>query len=273
MSYSQIAKCLKVTKNIVGYQIRRWKEKQKDSAMCDQQVKKSKLNEAHCGVIRGFLRQNQGREFSIRALRDYLIKHEPQVHVALATLWGFIRDKLQLRFGLSKLQARLSNTYLNKTKRKIIALKMIELINGKFNMIFLDETSLNQDKIPRRAWMRMDEKYAIVQPSRRKNLSLLLAFDLMGNYCFEVQEQTYNQNKFKDFLENLVEVLRNRTRKTFIIFMDNASFHKTEPVLKFLNDNDVKCIFNAPYSPQLNPIETCFGFLKRWLRRKGAFER
>ena len=49
--------------------------------------------------------------------------------------------------------------------------------------------------------------------------------------------------------------------------MDNASIHKSK-VFKdyFMNSHSV--MYNAPYSPQLNPIELAFSIIKRDIKAK-----
>ena len=49
--------------------------------------------------------------------------------------------------------------------------------------------------------------------------------------------------------------------------MDNASIHKSKIFKKhFANSHSV--LYNAPYSPQLNPIELAFSIIKRDVKEK-----
>jgi len=50
--------------------------------------------------------------------------------------------------------------------------------------------------------------------------------------------------------------------KTIIIFMDNAVMHKHSNVLETCRKFKVNVLFNAQYSPWLNPVEQLFGRLK-----------
>ena len=45
--------------------------------------------------------------------------------------------------------------------------------------------------------------------------------------------------------------------------MDNVRFHKTHSVQQVFIQIESYCLFKAPYTPQLNPIECMFGILKR----------
>ena len=50
--------------------------------------------------------------------------------------------------------------------------------------------------------------------------------------------------------------------KPFAIFLDNLSVHKTNLSKEMFKELNVIPIFNIPYSPQFNGIETYFSLLK-----------
>lgn len=47
-----------------------------------------------------------------------------------------------------------------------------------------------------------------------------------------------------------------------MVVMDNLSVHHTMPVADLLNDSGVVLQFLPPYSPDLNPIEEAFSYIK-----------
>ena len=55
--------------------------------------------------------------------------------------------------------------------------------------------------------------------------------------------------------------------KTAVIVMDNASFHRKNKLLSLIEKSGHRLIFLPPYSPELNPIENFWGWLKRYLRK------
>ena len=50
-----------------------------------------------------------------------------------------------------------------------------------------------------------------------------------------------------------------------IVVMDNVAIHAD--ILPLIEAAGAKVIYTAPYSPELNPIELCFGQYKTSLRR------
>ncbi len=55
--------------------------------------------------------------------------------------------------------------------------------------------------------------------------------------------------------------------KGTVIVMDNASFHSKERLFSAAQNAGCKLIFLPPYSPELNPIEKFWAWLKRFLRK------
>jgi len=52
-----------------------------------------------------------------------------------------------------------------------------------------------------------------------------------------------------------------------VIVMDNASFHRKSRLTYLANNSGHRLIFLPPYSPELNPIEHFWSWLKRHLRK------
>ena len=51
-----------------------------------------------------------------------------------------------------------------------------------------------------------------------------------------------------------------------VIVMDNASFHSKKRLTSLAHNAGCRLIFLPPYSPELNPIEKFWAWLKRFLR-------
>ncbi len=65
-----------------------------------------------------------------------------------------------------------------------------------------------------------------------------------------------NGDVFADFINGL------SYPKGTNVVMDNASIHKTEKVLKTIQEKGYNVHFIPPYSPDFNPIKNVFGIIK-----------
>ena len=49
--------------------------------------------------------------------------------------------------------------------------------------------------------------------------------------------------------------------------MDNAKIHMYKELEDAIHQCGARLIFLPPYSPELNPIEVCFGLFKAWIQK------
>ena len=75
---------------------------------------------------------------------------------------------------------------------------------------------------------------------------------------------------FENFLYCTLNKLRrdsSTANKDIVLFMDNAAIHKKSTVFETARRMKANILFNAQYSPWLNPIEQLFNRLKQSLRK------
>jgi transposase len=80
--------------------------------------------------------------------------------------------------------------------------------------------------------------------------SLLLDMPYCNTECFEI------------FLEELSKQQPNEYK---ILFLDNGAFHKAK---RLIIPNNIALCFIPPYSPELNPAEKIWAFIKRKITNK-----
>lgn len=91
--------------------------------------------------------------------------------------------------------------------------------------------------------------------------------------CTEIIEGAYDATLFEEVMHKMLSHIRSDplTRdKTVIVFMDNAIFHHHSAVLQLCQQYKVNVLFNAAYSPWLNPIEMLFAKVKKTLVTKSV---
>ena len=75
-------------------------------------------------------------------------------------------------------------------------------------------------------------------------------------------------NYIKILEEALEEIRFKLNSDEEILELDNARYNWTTKALEFYSNNGVKVIDWPPYSPDLNPIENIWAFMRKKIRRK-----
>ena len=74
------------------------------------------------------------------------------------------------------------------------------------------------------------------------------------------QDSAVDQYDFRTFLNKLHHKM---AREPFALYMDNLAVHKTNLVMKQCRKLHITPLWNLPYSPDTNPIESCFAQVKK----------
>jgi transposase len=69
-------------------------------------------------------------------------------------------------------------------------------------------------------------------------------------------------------IEHFTKVRSNYNENIPLAFLiDNASWHKTQAVKEYCEENKITLLFLPPYSPEYNPIERVWSFLKSKIKQ------
>ena len=85
-----------------------------------------------------------------------------------------------------------------------------------------------------------------------------------GKSSYSVMKKALNKGSFEEFIRNYIIPL---ATKPYTLIMDNLSIHKNKACLELLKKHQIEVIFQPPYSPEYNPIEFVWGWVKKSLRR------
>lgn len=87
------------------------------------------------------------------------------------------------------------------------------------------------------------------------------ALSLRGQKFYWKQAQRGNSTQFSVFLHQLHKAY---PEKTLVLILDNGSIHRSKKIKRFITKHQwIKLFFLPPYSPEYNPIERFWGWLKR----------
>ena len=210
---------------------------------------------------------NDHPTFYIEELKDFLKTKFPTLtNISESTICRALNFDLQLtRKKLTKAACEAAPAEI-----RIYHAKLKAIYSFPEQLIFIDETSKDgRDAFKRYARSKKGTKAVVRLPfSRGKRVSVVAALDCKGFFAWKCTRGTFTRNKFNDaFAETVIPHLNPWPLPRSIVIMDNAKIHMFKELEDSIHQAGARLIFLPPYSPELNPIEVCFGQLKRWIQK------
>ena len=106
--------------------------------------------------------------------------------------------------------------------------------------------------------------------ARGQRVSAIAAISTDGVVCLELSTQTVDSDMFYDFIRgNLIPQMArfDGINLKSIVILDNCTVHHVEEVESMLRDAGIAVLFLPPYSPDYNPIEEAFSYVKYYLKK------
>lgn len=188
-----------------------------------------------------------GTEVSISTLCRLLRRH------------GFTRKKVQ-----SVAQQR------NLDFRALYMARIVTFTKDMF--VWIDETGADLKEMLRRYGYALRGERAVCNrlQVRGQRISAIAAISTDGLLGVDLDTGSVNGEKFYDFVRGTLipEMLPfNGMNPKSIAIMDNCSVHHVCEVSDLFKDAGIMQLFLPPYSPDMNPIELAFGYVKGYLRK------
>ena len=104
--------------------------------------------------------------------------------------------------------------------------------------------------------------------SRGDRINAIAAITSSGLLTVELTKATVNGDNFFDFIRGtLIPHMRpfDGVSPHSILIMDNCSVHHVNEVREVLQQAGILVLFLPPYSPDLNPLEEAFSYIKQYL--------
>jgi len=102
---------------------------------------------------------------------------------------------------------------------------------------------------------------------RGDRYSVLPAMTMDGVLYLHVIRGSFSGESFLAYVAGLVKLMNPYPEPRSVLVMDNCAIHHVEGVAELCEERGVKLIYLPPYSPDFNPIEECFSYMKSVLRR------
>lgn len=140
-----------------------------------------------------------------------------------------------------------------------------------YELVSIDEASFQITTSYKRIWFLKGEKPKRAFFWSNQKLTVFGALTSSSKFYYNFYN-SQNSFTFSLFLENLFAWLD--PSKKYVFVLDNAGFHKTNIVRDLFEEHEEQVVveFIPPYSPELNPIETCWKVTKNAVTKSQYFK-
>ncbi|MBF0437416.1 MAG: IS630 family transposase [Magnetococcales bacterium] len=128
------------------------------------------------------------------------------------------------------------------------------------SILFADESAVRSDFHSGTTWAPIGQTPVVKTTGTRFKVNLISAIDGRGSMRFMAFEENFTADVFINFLKRL---MHNADKPIFLI-LDGHSVHNSSKVRKYVKSTEGKLelFFLPPYSPNLNPAEHVWNYLK-----------
>ena len=125
---------------------------------------------------------------------------------------------------------------------------------------FADEAGIRSDYHAGTTWAPIGETPVVKATGRRFGLNMISAVNGQGHFRFMVYSGSVTAKVFREFLKRLMV---NAERPIFLV-VDGHPVHKAKLVRDYVEQQNgkLRLIHLPPYSPELNPDEQVWGYVK-----------
>lgn len=143
----------------------------------------------------------------------------------------------------------------DETKRKEFVTEINRLANNQREIWFSDEVGFEGDPRPRARWVKKGSKPVNGRASEHIRFSAIGSINPISGELFSLVVAGVDTAVFQVYLDQFHIATEGRE---LVLILDNASWHKT----KNLNWHNITPLYLPPYSPDYNPIENLWRFIK-----------
>jgi transposase len=137
------------------------------------------------------------------------------------------------------------------------------VLSSTSSVVAVDEIGFDQRMTPLYGYAPKGCKaIAVTHPTSRKRYTSIAAIDSSGKRQVRIYETAVDGLTFASFVRSL------EWPSGTTIILDNARIHKTPCVREVFLDKGFVAAFTPPYSPDSNPIENIFSWVKNRFRKQ-----
>ena len=139
--------------------------------------------------------------------------------------------------------------------------KLRENLPSGETICFIDGVHPTHNVQPAYGWIKKGVRKEIPANTGRARLNLSGAIDVTNQNILIQEDQTLNAESTIQFFQNIEKAYPDKQK--IHVFCDNAPYYRNKKVKKYLELSKIVLHFLPPYSPNLNPIERLWKWMKK----------
>jgi transposase len=128
---------------------------------------------------------------------------------------------------------------------------------GSVRTFFMDEARLGQQGTLTRMWAPTGSRPTAVKQTRYEWIYLYAAVEPVSGESVALLAPNADTGTFNVFLQMLSTELKEKEHA--VLILDGAGWHKSK---KLVMPSNITCLLLPPYSPELNPVENLWHYLR-----------
>ncbi len=254
-------------------------EEVRDALLLDEETLRSYVKKYQEGGLPELLKVDyKGSEpqLSVAQVEFLCNALDTQIFLTTQSIIDYIKKKFGIVYsksGMRDLLHRLNYVY-KKPKlvpgnpdidaQEIFVQQYEEFMENKpenIEVLFMDAVHPQHNTMAAYGWIRRGEERKIQTASGRDRLNLHGAMNAETLELTVIESETVDE----DSTIQLLEMLENKypLAVTIYVILDNAKYHYSRKVKRFLEQSRIKLVFLPSYSPNLNLIERLWRFFKK----------
>jgi transposase len=191
------------------------------------------------------------------------IKRKFNLIISKSTIYSIL-DKMNITHKKIKYRYILNNKVKHNIKVRSF-IRSIKPINLD-NIISIDECSVDTHMNASYGWSNKGNKLNVKKIiGQKQRFTIICAISNNKVLYYECIKGSSTAIIFKNFICNLINANHIQNK---VFLLDNASIHRSILLKEYINTTNCKLLFNAPYSPEYNPIEKVFSKIKPLIANK-----
>lgn len=138
--------------------------------------------------------------------------------------------------------------------------KLRQTLSNDETICFMDGVHPTHNVQPAYGWIKKGVRKEIPANTGRARLNLSGTIDIVSHNIVIQEDQTLNSESTIRFFKKIEDAYPCKRR--IYVFCDNAPYYKNKMVKQYLETSKIELRFLPPYSPNLNPIERLWKWMK-----------